>query len=408
MNLHISKRMVTVFAAILCVTGGILVSTIPNTTASASTAEETRAAAEVILAGLKDKNSDFKALRDPQNKYNLAGVQNVHMIGALTGEYSINQTKSKYSVGGTDLGVMITRGDTTYICFGDTFLEENQTELWRNNVMAYTTDGDYTDGLLFDGMILTNAKKQAVAKELFPGQKSSGTEIAKIPTGGIAIGDTMYLSYMSVREWLPADGAWACNHGGVVRSTDDGKHWQYMTELTWEEEYGFCQMYPVVHGDMVYVVGLSGGRFGPAKLMRVPVNAYEDKSAYEYLTDVLEDGSPVFTKGEEGMKNTYNILRPSVGEVSMMYSEYLQEWIITYLSGADIILRTAKNPWGPWSNAISIAPRSEYPICYGAFMNERYVSEDGSKVMFLMSMWAPVYNTVVMEMELVSHADMPR
>ena len=77
----------------------------------------------------------------------------------------------------------------------------------------------------------------------------------------------------------------------------------------------------------------------------------------------------------------------------------------TYLSGGIIILRTAPKPWGSWSNAVRIAPRSEYPICYGTFMNKRYVSEDGCKIVFLMSMWAPVYNTVVMEMELVSKED---
>lgn len=75
--------------------------------------------------------------------------------------------------------------------------------------------------------------------------------------------------------------------------------------------------------------------------------------------------------------------------------------MITYLSGRDIVLRTAKELWGPYSNAVTIASRDEYPICYGAFMHDRYVSADGRKVAFLMSMWAPVYNTVVMEMELV-------
>lgn len=389
-------------AAVL--TGVIALTNIPA--AKAETPEETRAHAEIMLSGLMEKNNGFNALRDPDGLYNLAGVQNIHMVAPLTGEYSMNQTKTNYGVGGTDLGVMITMGDTTYIAFGDTFLHENQTELWRNNVMAYTTDDDYTDGLLFDGMIMSNSKQQKLAKELFAGSKASGSEIAKIPTGGIAIGDTMYLSYMSVREWGPGDGVWSCNHGGVVRSTNNGKHWQYLRELTWGEDSGFCQMYPVVHGEWVYVVGIGGGRFGKAKLMRVPVDSYENKDAYEYLTKVNEDGTPVFVKGEEGLANACAILRPSVGEMSMMYSEYLQEWIITYLSGGGvIILRTAKNPWGPWSNAVSIAPRSEYPICYGAFMNERYVSEDGRKVMFLMSMWSPVYNTVIMEMELVSKED---
>lgn len=370
--------------------------------ARADTPEKRRAAAEILLAACMEKNSGFRPLREPEGAYALAGVQNIRMVATLTGEYSINQTKTNYGVGGTDLGVMITRGDTTFIAFGDTFYQENQTEDWRNNVLAYTTDGDYADGILFDGMIMGNAKSRRLAKELFAGAKASGSEIAKIPTGGLCIGDRLYLSYMSVREWGPGDGVWRCNHGGVVKSDNDGKTWQYLRNLTWGEDSGFCQMYPVLHGDTVYVVGIGGGRYGPARLMRVAAERYEDKSAYEYLTALKDDGTPVFQAGEEGLANAMPILRPSVGEMSLLYSEYLQAWLITYLSGSDIILRTAAEPWGPWSKAVTIASRADYPICYGAFMNERYVSDDGKKVMFLMSLWAPVYNTVIMEMELVA------
>lgn len=65
----------------------------------------------------------------------------------------------------------------------------------------------------------------------------------------------------------------------------------------------FCQMYPVIVDDMVYVPGISGGRDGVAKMMRVPVSQYEDFNAYEYLTEVKEDGTPVFQKGPEGLEN---------------------------------------------------------------------------------------------------------
>lgn len=365
--------------------------------AVAVTPEEQRAAAEVLLAACMKHNSGFLPLKDPDNLYALAGVQNVHMIGSLTGEYSINKTKSQYGVGGTDLGVMINKGDTTYIAFGDTFLDENQTNNWRNNVLAYTKDHDYSDGILFDGMIMNNRK---VAKELLPGRKVDQIEMAKIPTGGICIGERMYLCYMSVRHWGP-DGVWDCNCGAMAKSDDNGKTWQYLSKLTWPEEDGFCQMYPVASGDMIYVIGIGGGRFGVAKLMRVPADSFEDKDAYEYLTEIREDGTPVFVRGEEGVKNATPILRPCVGEMSVIYSTYLDEWIITYLSGKNIVLRTAKEIWGPYSSAIPIVSLSDYPIAYGAFMNERYVSDDGKKVAFIMSMWAPVYNTVVMEMELV-------
>lgn len=385
--------------------GVMLVSTLNNNTAAcAASPEETRASAEKLIEVCAQKNSGFKKLIDLDNKYNLAGVQNVHMISMLTGEYSINQTKSNYKVGGTDLGVMANKGNTTYIFFGDTFLHENQTELWRNNVAAYTTDSDYTDGILFDGMIMTNSKMSKElqqAKELIPGQKFDNVEMAKIPTGALCIGDTLYLSYMSVRHWGPGDGVWQCSKGGVAKSVNDGKTWNYVKDLTWGEDSGFCQMYPVRNGNMIYVVGIGGGRFGGAKLMRVPEAEYENKDAYEYFTGTNEDGSPVFVKGEEGLKAASSILKPAVGEMSVLYSEYLEEWIIMYLSGNDIILRTSKELWGPWSKPVSVVSRDEYPIVYGAFMNERYVSEDGSKIAFLMSLWAPIYNTMVMEMELV-------
>lgn len=387
--------------ALILIVGGILMPLYPSA-AAGNAAEKRRAAAETILNKCMKLNSPFQPLCDPQGRYRLAGIQNVRMIGALTGEYSVNKTKSRYGVGGTDLGVMITRGETTYIAFGDTFLQEDQTGFWRNNVMGYTTDGDYTDGLMFDGMIMGKGKRQPTAKELFAGGKAEGVEIAKIPTGGLCLGDRLYLCYMSVRAWGPGDGMWSCNHGGVVKSDDDGQTWQYLRNLTWGEETGFCQMYPVLHEGMVYVFGIGGGRFGNARLMRVTSERFEDQAAYEYMTSVAEDGTPVFTPGKPGLAAVAPILRPAVGEMSVLYSEYLAEWIITYLSGSSIILRTARDPWGPWSNPLILASRSDYPICYGAFMNERYVAEDGRKVMFLMSMWAPVYNTVVMEMELVA------
>lgn len=359
-------------------------------------AEQTRQEAEIVIEGHMKKNLTYKPLVDPEDQYNLNIVKNIHMIGMVTGEYSINQTKTNYGVGGTDLGVMINKGDETFVFFGDTFKNENMADNWRSNVAAVTTDADYTDGILFDRMIVTGT---GVAKELLRGKKIDNDEMTKIPTGGICIDDTLYLSFMSVRHWGEA-GYWDCNYGGVAKSTDNGETWEILENLQWPGDSEFCQMYPVIVDDMVYVPGISGGRDGVAKMMRVPVSQYEDFNAYEYLTEVKEDGTPVFQKGPEGLENAVAILQKPVGEMSFLYSEYLEEWLVTYISGSDIIMRSAKNIWGPYSKAVTIAAQSDFPGLYGAFMNPKYVSEDGKKIAFLMSIWSPVYNVAVMEMEL--------
>lgn len=359
-------------------------------------AEKTRQEGEALIAGLMEKNVAYKPMRDPEDEYALNIVKNIHMIGMVTGEYSENRTSSQYGVGGTDLGVSVNKGDETFIFFGDTFKNEDQTDHWRSNVAAVSTDGDYTDGITFDRMIVSGT---GVAKELLRGRKAEGKEVTKIPTGAVCIDGALYLSFMSVRHW-GEPGQWDCNYGAVAKSTDDGESWEILPGLEWPGESRFCQMYPVLDEGMVYVPGISGGRSGGAALMRVPEAEYERFEAYEYLTGYEEDGSPIFTPGEEGLADAIDFLPKPVGEMSFMYSEYLEEWLVTYISGPDIIMRSAKEIWGPYSKPVTIAAQQDFPGLYGAFMNPRYVSEDGKKIGFLMSLWLPVYNVALMEMEL--------
>ena len=359
-------------------------------------AEEVRQQGEALLAELMQKNVTYAPLEDPEDQYELSAVKNIHMLGMVTGEYSENRTKTNYGVGGTDLGIPVDKGEETFLFFGDTFKNETQTDNWRSNVAAVTTDRDYTDGITFDRMITT---KTGVAKELLKGKKKEGDEVTKIPTGGISIGDTLYLSFMSVRHWGDP-GLWDCNYGSVAKSTDNGETWEILEELQWPGESRFCQMYPVIVGDMVYVPGISGGRDGAAALMRVPVSSYEDFDAYEYMTGMGEDGAPIFEQGPQGLENACEFLEKPVGEMSFLYSEYLGEWLVTYISGMDIVVRSSKEIWGPYSEPVTIAAQEDFPGLYGAFMDPYYVSEDGKKVAFLMSLWSPVYTVALMEMEL--------
>ncbi|HHY83344.1 MAG TPA: DUF4185 domain-containing protein [Clostridiales bacterium] len=360
-------------------------------------ARKTRQEAIEIIERHKKKSLEYKPLSDPDKEYALDRVTNVHMIEMLTGEYSINQTKSRYGVGGTDLGIIWGTGEKLFIAFGDTFLNEPQSDEWRCNVLAYTTDLDYSDGIIFDGMI---EKKPGLAKELLRGKKIDNIEVTKIPTGAFNIGDTHYLAFMSVKHWGAA-GEWICNYGGFAKSTDEGMNWTILEDLQWPGDSSFCQMVPVVIDEYVYIAGISGGRNGSAKMMRVKLEDFENRDAYEYLVGLNDDGSPIFEKGEENIYTPHNLLPKPVGEMSIMYNEYLGEWMVTYLYGENLVLRVAKNIWGPYSRAVTIAEQKDFPGLYGAFMHPAYVKENGRKVGFLMSLWTPVYNVAVMEMELV-------
>lgn len=368
--------------------------TVDNRTPEEITADQ----AIEILENHSTKNLTYAPLHDPDDAYNLNIVKNVHMVEVITGEYSINETKTNYSIGGTDLGITFNDENQTYIAFGDTFANEGMHGIWRSNVMAVTTDTDYTDGILFDSMI--SMPNRTLAKELIPSRKVDKIEMTTIPTGGIALDGALYLSFMSVNHWGPP-GEWDLNYGGIAKSVDEGQNWEILEDLQWPGDSHFGQMAPVQHEDYIYVFGITGGRKDPLKLMRVPVAEYENFDAYEYFMGRDDEGNAIYAQGEENIYDAANLIDGAVGEMSVIYSEYLEEWIITYMDGkADMVIASSPNIDGPYSNPVILVAQSDFPGLYGAFMNPLWVSDDGTKIGFLLSLWDPVYNVVMMEMEL--------
>ena len=247
--------------------------------------------------------------------------------------------------------------------------------------------------------------------ELFRGMRLDLIEFAKIPTGAVSIDHVLYASFMSVKHWGAAD-EWECGFGGMAMSSDEGKTWTVLKDLKWPGDK-FALLFPVIHGDYAYVWGTPGGRLGPARLMRVPVERYTEYDAYEYLTGVNADGTPVFEKGADAIERSVIVIDDCVGEISAMYSEYLGEWIVTYGVGHgwDIVIRSAKTPWGPYSEPMTLAASDDFAIpdsymkLYCAYMQPAYTSEDGRKIGFLMSHYFPIYQVMVMEAELVKNED---
>lgn len=324
-------------------------------------------------------------------------------VDQMTGQDSINQTEELYDVAGTDLGSMFDLDGTFYYVFGDTFgagstlPPEGLTTNWRSNVVAYSTDTDPTDGIEFDGFFESNG----VAKEIIPSNKIDGDHLTSIPTYGVAVNRTMYLYYMAVDSW-GAPGEWYASYSGVYHSMDKGETWEPVKGLEWDGDSNFIQMAIVnpkqneeVLGEDIYFYGVSAGRYSPIQLMKVNKNDIEDKSKYLYFTGVDTDGVPKWSENESDAET---ILDVTAGELSVVWNEELDRWIMTYINGTttDIDLVEAENPWGPWTEPKVMIAQNDFPGLYGSYMHPTFIENEGKTIYFTMSRWDD-YNTFMMK-----------
>ena len=151
--------------------------------------------------------------------------------------------------------------------------------------------------------------------------------------------------------------------------------------------------------DHLYFWGIPSGRFGGVALMRVPATeeeAVEDADAYSYFAGTDADGAP---RWDTDMAAAELVLAGTIGELSVMWSDYLDRWLMTYSDGGDAYIREGVTPWGPWSEPILLASGADYPGLYAPYMNPRYVTEGGSRVHFSMSLWGP-YNVFWFSVDL--------
>ncbi len=334
---------------------------------------------------------------DPDKPFVLDGVSGLTEIAQLTGPGAMNDTES-VSVAGTDLGSMVNVGDKTFFFFGDTFGEREpgsiggQGGFWRSNVAAWTTDDDPSDGIEFEGWLEDEVGLAAPLIEGDHDANGAGGEVTKIPTYGFAVGDAIYVSYMSVRFW-GSPGAWDSNYSALVVSRDHGSTWRPVEGVEWPGDSNFVQFATAEvrdgDADWIYFWSITSGRFGGVQLMRVPATeeAVEDQSEYSYFAG-LEGGTPQWS---DDLRDAETILEGTVGELSVMWSTYLDRWIMTYSDAGSAYIREGVTPWGPWGEAIELVPREDHPGLYSPYLNPRYVSDGGRRIYFTLSLWDP-YN----------------
>lgn len=364
------------------------------------------AALVLVSAAMAEQAPDAAAFAQDEGVTRLPGKQwALHSlkkltstkVAQLTGEDSPNKTQSRFGVWGTDLGSFTVLEGKTYMFGGDTFADEDSSG-WRSNVLFIIEDDDPSDGLTITDAI---TDKQGNAKELLLSMKVEGTEKTVIPTNLFAANGKLYCIYMSVSHWGDA-GRWDCRYSGLAVSENGGQKWKKLQDVKWPGDSGFIQTANVQVEDTMYIWGIPSGRFGSLYLMKAPVASLEDFSAYAYFTGLDEAGAPIWVQGEDGIAQAASILDGPIGEISVIYNEYLGNFLISYLDegAGSIVLREMVTPWGEFSKKWTLASGANYPSLYGAFMHPDYVENGGKSVYFAMSQFFPIYNIMWMRFDL--------
>lgn len=388
-------------------------------------------------------------------------IEKVEVLGFLTGKNSKNNTLSKYKVGGTDLGYPIYNSVTNemFLAFGDTFSDPfgsdkpklNFKRRWRSNVLAkIKLDKSYENGI--EILDFLKNKKTNIAKSIVQGHHTAdgdNIEVTKIPTGLIEVNGIIYMFYFSIRRWKPFA---IMNYGGCLKSSDNGKTWSRVYDLTWVDEttrefdenieklinepvsntphklkfvnskkkidvnvhkgHFYTLIFPVDGYDgYIYLFGECGYRKRGIKLARVLKENIEKFDEYEYMVDTNESGNPIWVKGRKGLDlqkrnvNSYLITNPS-GELSVVYNKYLNKWLLFKMSedAYQVLCYVSDNVYGPYGRPIEIIKNTDSrlpnDIIYAPLTHEKLFEEDGKIMNMLLSLWLPNYNPVILRIYL--------
>ncbi len=319
-------------------------------------------------------------------------VANIETIEKLTGAGGPNATDTRYQVVGVDLGIIWDNNQgQVLVAFGDTFGQDwggnggggggPGAPDWRSNVLGISSDHDLADGMQLDSMI---EDRPGHAGEILSSEKINFREITVIPTAAIAVGTRQYIHYMSVNSW-GKPGVWFTNYSGIAYSDDNGRTWTKDANTRWENSGTWTDHFQMAalarDGGYIYMFTTPNGRFGSAYVARVPEDKLLDKTNYAYWD------------GKAWQANTPEAAAPivdaPVSEMSVAYNRFFRRWLMISLdhNRAEILLREASQPTGPWSQPITLLSGVQYPGLYGGFIHPW--SLDGPDLYLTMSRWGP-------------------
>ena len=332
-----------------------------------------------------------------------------------------NRTDARYGLWGTDLGASFGHDGKTWFLFGDALPTGGGTPNPEcGDAIAWTEDNDASDCI--DLTFLTDSGGSFQSPEV-PGVSLGCYEV---PLAGVSADGRMYV-------WFSTD---TMTRSILARSTDGARSFSSVRD--WSSEH-FVNVavdvapggpeWPAGDGDRLVVIGSGPFRSSHPYLATVPLASVEDAASVRYFGGLDDAGAPIWRDREDLAEPLFE--QPCVGELSAHHDPVMDTWVLLYNCSdpRGIVLRTAPDPWGPWSEAaVAFEPWNDggychflhtawdYDVCdsvhddgreyewggeYGAYAVAALTrpTGDGAVISYTMSTWNP-YTVVLMETEL--------
>lgn len=317
-------------------------------------------------------------------------------------QLTASQTEKRFGLIGTDRGYSFEHNGMLFFLFGDSpptgvfnghpnaqsdpprVTDDNDaiaycpaTDLVSNLTLNFVTD---EIGAFKNPVVLDSHGNPAITL------RTNETPIAGISDAGkiyVLFGTDNYLSNPPGGTSSPSGGA---TRSIVAVSTDSAKTFHFLYNFSRAPGAKFIMTAIARAQDgYLYFWGTQGDslfRHSPAFLARKPIGSMGDSTAIEYLHAVNSDGTPVFMAGENTASALFHDSLPgpgrsmhaadAMGEVSVEWNNYVHRWVMLYNCSNNstsnlrgIYMRTAPQPWGPWSAPETIFnPDRDNGFCY--------------------------------------------
>jgi hypothetical protein len=345
-------------------------------------------------------------------------------IAQITGDHDAtrglptrSRTATRAGVVGTDLGSSFEHEGKLYFLFGDTVGGAKHAD-----VLAWT-DARVPEEIALD------FHRDESGRFLPLGVPGISAGAFEVPSYGISVGGRMLVVFTTGHSKDVVMG-----RSIVGASKDDGRTFELLGDLS-SKHFVNVALAPAPRGmrglpadDALLVWGSGRYRASNVRFACAPAAKFGKPGTLRYFNG-LEGGSPRWSEREEDAANLF--LHPVVGELSVAWIAPLERWVMLYNSSAPrgIVMRTAREPWGPWSEP-SVVFDPWLDRAYGTFMHvewktnrmdsfhdprqeERWGGEYGpyligrftrgdarrSTIFFTMSTWNP-YQVVLMSADV--------